>query len=129
MNLTEFLEYIIDNSDGPVTFSVAGAKVSVSLTGDREVVSVPKVFNRAPPNEIFRAPKPRKDYSMREVSERTVRRDNNLGDEWIVGCKLPGYAGGSATEFLKRQKIPYKIFYCAAGRGTKMAFVNKRDLK
>jgi hypothetical protein len=46
---------------------------------------------------------------MREVSERTVRRDNNLGDEWIVGCKLPGYAGGSATEFLKRQKIPYKI--------------------
>jgi hypothetical protein len=127
MNLTEFLEYMIDNSDGPVTFSVAGAKVSVSLTGDRENIVVPKVFNRPPPNEIFKTPKPRKDYSMREVTERTVRADNNLGPDWVAGHTLMS-GRGSAAEYLKRTKIPYTIFYTSAGRGTKMAFVQRKDL-
>ena len=127
MNLTEFLEYMIDNSDGPVTFSVAGAKVSVSLTGDREIIVAPKVFNRQPPNEIFKSPKPRKDYSMREVSERTVRGANNLGAEWVAGHTLS--QGKSATSWLKGKHIPYTLFYGPNGKGTKMAFVNRKDLK
>lgn len=37
MTLTEFLEYMIDNSDGPVTFSIAGAKVSVDIEGAKDL--------------------------------------------------------------------------------------------
>lgn len=41
MTITELVEYMIDNSDGPVTFSVAGAKVSISLD-EPKTESIPR---------------------------------------------------------------------------------------
>lgn len=132
MTLTEFLEYMIDNSDGPVTFSIAGAKVSVNLTGERETKPTPfgKTISLAEAREIaLRAVRPEKKTgsNMREVFERTVRAANNLGPDWIPGDQVSG-CKGSATQFLRSKKIPFTIFYGANGKGTKMAFVRAKDL-
>lgn len=133
MTITEFLEYILDNSDGPVTFSVAGAKVSVNLEGERDhkPVTFGKAISLAEARQIaLKASKPRKSYSMREVSERTVRGANNLGAEWVAGHTIPGpNFTGASTSYLRSKKIPFTIFYGPNGKGTKMAFVNRKDLK
>lgn len=132
MTLTEFLEYMIDNSDGPVTFSIAGAKVSVDIEGDKMEVR-PKMFGG-----ILCEKSPAKDVNMNRaatvdmvaVTERVCREANHLGLDWIAGHRvLADYGGkGSATTFLRSQKIPYTIFYGPNGKGTKMAFVRTKDL-
>lgn len=121
MTITEFLEYILDNSDGPVTFSVAGAKVSVNLEAPKEFVSLRSFVNLKPPPI-------RKSPNMIEVTERVCRSANKLGPEWVAGHTLAP-AGKSATTWLKSRKIPYTLFYGTKGKGTKMSFVAKKDLK
>lgn len=132
MTLTEFLEYMIDNSDGPVTFSIAGAKVSVDIEGDKMEVR-PKMFGG-----ILREKGPTQNVNVERVSsvdmvavtERVCREANQLGLDWVAGHKVVADLGGkgAATNFLKSRKIPFNIFYGANGKGTKMAFVRARDL-
>lgn len=131
MTITELVEYMIDNSDGPVTFSIAGTRVSISLD-EPKVESIPRPVSTLWASGPEKSKRRKTGVNMREVVERTVRRDNNLGADWISGKELIMQRGlsssGPVTDVLKRAKIPHKVFYCAAGRGAKMAFVNRKDL-